>query len=51
MLTNIKDTFKYAIIFGFTGTPIHEVNSKKNNTTTSFFGDELLKFNKFLAIL
>ena len=44
MLTNIKDTFKYAIIFGFTGTPIHEVNSKKNNTTTSIFGDELHRY-------
>ena len=44
MLTNIKDTFKYAIIFGFTGTPIHDVNSKKNNTTTSIFGDELHRY-------
>ena len=44
MLTNIKATFKYAIIFGFTGTPIHEVNSKKSNTTTSIFGDELHRY-------
>lgn len=44
MLTNIKNTFVHAIIFGFTGTPIQEVNRKKDNTTTTIFGDELHRY-------
>lgn len=44
MLTNIKATFTHAIIFGFTGTPIQDVNSKKDNTTTTVFGDELHRY-------
>lgn len=44
MLTNIKNTFIHAIIFGFTGTPIQDDNSKKDNTTTTIFGDELHRY-------
>lgn len=44
MLTNIKNTFIHAIIFGFTGTPIQDVNSKKDNTTTTVFGNELHRY-------
>lgn len=44
MLTNIKSTFTHAIIFGFTGTPIQDVNSKKDNTTTTIFGNELHRY-------
>lgn len=44
MLTNIKNTFTHAIIFGFTGTPIQDVNSKKDNTTTTIFGNELHRY-------
>lgn len=44
MLTNIKNTFVHAIIFGFTGTPIQDVNSKKDNTTTTIFGNELHRY-------
>ncbi len=44
MLTNIKNTFIHAIIFGFTGTPIQDANSKKDNTTTTIFGDELHRY-------
>ncbi len=44
MLTNIKSTFRHAILFGFTGTPIQDVNSKKDNTTTTVFGDELHRY-------
>ena len=44
MLTNIKDTFKYAIIFGFTGTPIQDVNEKKGNTTNTIFGGEIHRY-------
>lgn len=44
MLTNIKTTFVHAIIFGFTGTPIQDVNSKKDNTTTTIFGNELHRY-------
>ena len=40
ILTTIKDTFKHSIIFGFTGTPIQDVNIKKDSTTTTIFGSE-----------
>ena len=44
MLSNIKETFIHSIIFGFTGTPIQDVNKKKDNTTTTVFGDELHRY-------
>ena len=44
MLTTIKDTFKHAIIFGFTGTPIQDVNIKKDSTTTTIFGNEIHRY-------
>ncbi len=44
MLSNIKATFKHSLIFGFTGTPIQDVNSKKDNTTTTVFGNELHRY-------
>lgn len=44
MLSNIKETFTHSIIFGFTGTPIQDVNKKKDNTTTTVFGDELHRY-------
>lgn len=45
MLKDIKQTFTKAIFFGFTGTPIHEENSKKMNTTTSLFGNEIHRYS------
>ncbi len=45
MLTIIKKTFPSAVFFGFTGTPIHEENQKKHNTTASVFGDELHRYS------
>lgn len=45
MLADIRRTFPFAMLFGFTGTPIHEENSKKLNTTTSVFGDELHRYS------
>lgn len=45
MLPTIKDTFSNAIFFGFTGTPIHEENQKKMNTTSTIFGDELHRYS------
>lgn len=45
MLINIKATFPRAIFFGFSGTPIHEENQKKDNTTTTVFGDELHRYS------
>lgn len=45
MLRTIKRTFPKAVFFGFTGTPIHEENQKKSNTTTSLFGDELHRYS------
>lgn len=44
MLTTIKNTFKRAYIFGFTGTPIQEVNIKKDSTTATIFGDEIHRY-------
>ena len=45
MLITIKATFPRAIFFGFTGTPIHEENQKKKNTTTTVFGNELHRYS------
>jgi len=45
MLKIIKETFSTAIFFGFTGTPIHEENQKKMNTTSTVFGDELHRYS------
>lgn len=45
MLTTIKSTFPRAVFFGFTGTPIHEENKKKNSTTSDIFGDELHRYS------
>ncbi|GAB1483180.1 HsdR family type I site-specific deoxyribonuclease [Treponema sp.] len=45
MLGTIKSTFPQALFFGFTGTPIHEENQKKDNTTTSIFGNELHRYS------
>lgn len=39
MLVDIKNTFKNALIFGFTGTPIQDLNAKKDSTTPTIFGD------------
>ena len=44
MLTDIKDTFKHSIIFGFTGTPIQDVNIKKDSTTSTLFGSEIHRY-------
>ncbi|MGB4586806.1 MAG: DEAD/DEAH box helicase family protein, partial [Rectinemataceae bacterium] len=45
MLITIKATFPRALLFGFTGTPIHEENQKKLNTTSTLFGDELHRYS------
>lgn len=45
MLRTIKDTFTNAVFFGFTGTPIHDENKKKMNTTLDIFGDELHRYS------
>lgn len=45
MLRIIKETFPSAIFFGFTGTPIHEENQKKKNTTSDVFGNELHRYS------
>lgn len=41
MLSTIKFTFPRAIFFGFSGTPILEINKKKDSTTADVFGNEL----------
>jgi len=45
MLKIIKQTFPNAIFFGFTGTPIHDENQRKMNTTADIFGDELHRYS------
>lgn len=45
MLGTIKETFPQAMFFGFTGTPIHDENQKKMNTTTTVFGNELHRYS------
>ena len=45
MLRITKETFSTAMFFGFTGTPIHEENQKKMNTTSTVFGDELHRYS------
>jgi type I restriction enzyme, R subunit len=45
MLSTIKKTFPLAIFFGFTGTPIHDENKKKMNTTSDIFGGELHRYS------
>ena len=44
MLSTIKDTFPYAIFFGFTGTPIYDENMKNKSTTSTIFGNELHRY-------
>ncbi|MBO1632288.1 type I restriction endonuclease subunit R [Yersinia pseudotuberculosis] len=45
MLINIKQSFKGAVLFGFSGTPIHKENTRKDNTTTDVFGTELHRYS------
>lgn len=45
MLITIKNTFPKAMFFGFTGTPIQVENQKKNNTTSTVFGNELHRYS------
>lgn len=45
MLITIKNTFKKAVFFGFTGTPIQDENQKKMSTTSMVFGDELHRYS------
>jgi len=45
MLITIKETFPWALFFGFTGTPIQDENQKKMNTTATVFGDELHRYS------
>ncbi|MCD8307539.1 MAG: HsdR family type I site-specific deoxyribonuclease [Clostridia bacterium] len=44
MMHSIKETFPYAIFFGFSGTPIQEENSKKGCTSSDVFGNELHRY-------
>ena len=44
MMSSIKTTFPKALYFGFTGTPIMEVNNKKMNVTSDVFGNELHRY-------
>ena len=45
MMQTIRRTFPCAMFFGFTGTPIHDENQKKQNATVDVFGDELHRYS------
>ena len=45
MLITVKNTFPGAMFFGFTGTPIHDENKIKGNTTSDVFGNELHRYS------
>lgn len=45
MLADIKASFSGAVFFGFSGTPIHKENVRKDNTTTDVFGGELHRYS------
>ena len=45
MLIDIKQSFNGAVLFGFSGTPIHKENTRKDNTTTDVFGNELHRYS------
>lgn len=45
MLLDIKHSFNGAVLFGFSGTPIHKENTRKENTTTDVFGNELHRYS------
>ena len=45
MLRDIKETLPDAMMFGFTGTPIHDENRRKDTTTSTLFGDELHRYS------
>lgn len=45
MLQDIRRSFPNALYFGFTGTPIHEENRKKDATTAMVFGDCLHRYS------
>lgn len=44
-LMNIRDNFKNALFFGFSGTPIHKENEKNGNNTMTVFGNELHRYS------
>lgn len=44
MMSNVKNTFPFALFFGFTGTPIQDENKKKGCTSSDVFGDELHRY-------
>lgn len=45
MLIAIKASFPSAVFFGFSGTPIHQENVRKDTTTTDVFGNELHRYS------
>lgn len=45
MLIDIKKSFEGAVLFGFSGTPIHKENTRKDNTTADVFGNELHRYS------
>lgn len=50
MLLGIKNTFRRALLFGFTGTPVFKENAKHEIMTETIFGDQLHKYTIANAI-
>ena len=44
MMQKVKETFKNALFFGFSGTPITDMNKRNGNTSADVFGDELHRY-------
>lgn len=50
MFAKAREVFKNALFFGFTGTPIQDANKKKDNTTSSIFGNKLHEYTIYHGI-
>ncbi|QYH19031.1 type I restriction endonuclease subunit R [Corynebacterium aquatimens] len=50
MFRFLTQRFPHAVYFGFTGTPIHEVNKRKDTITADLFGNELHRYSIFYGL-
>lgn len=50
MFRNVKKRFPHAVFIGFTGTPIHDENKRKDTITSTLFGDELHRYSIYYGL-
>lgn len=50
MFRFLTQRFPHAVYFGFTGTPIHEVNKRKDTITADLFGNELHRYSIYYGL-